>query len=50
VEVSAPARAYMDAMMALPAWQDWTAAALEEEWVLPEDEVDWPEVRRVARR
>ena len=49
VEVGAPARAYMDAMMALPAWQEWTAAALKEEWVLPEDEVDWPEVRRVAR-
>jgi glutathione S-transferase len=49
VEVGAPARAYMDAMTALPAWKEWTAAALEEEWVLPEDEVDWPEVRRVAR-
>ncbi len=33
--------------MALPAWQDWTAAALNEEWVLAEDEVDWPEVKRV---
>ena len=47
VEVSAPARAYMDAVMALPAWKEWATAALEEEWVLPEDEVDWPEVKRV---
>jgi glutathione S-transferase len=47
VEVSAPSRAYMDAVMALPAWKEWTAAALKEEWVLPEDEVDWPEVKRV---
>jgi glutathione S-transferase len=46
-EVGASSRAYMDAMMALPAWQEWTAAALTEEWVLAEDEVDWPEVKRV---
>jgi glutathione S-transferase len=47
IEVSAPSRAYMDAMTALPAWAEWTAAALKEEWVLPEDEVDWPTVLRV---
>lgn len=46
VEVGAPARAYMDAIMALPAWREWRAAALQETWVLPEDEVDWPTVRR----
>ena len=28
--------------MALPAWQEWRAAALKEPWVLPQDEVDWP--------
>ncbi len=49
VDVGAAARAYMDAVMALPAWQDWTAAALREAWVLPEDEVDWPEVKRVGQ-
>jgi glutathione S-transferase len=49
VEVGAAARVYMDAMMALPAWQEWTAAALTEEWVLAEDEVDWPTVLRVGR-
>jgi len=47
VDVSTVARAYMDAMMALPAWQEWTAAALKEEWLLAEDEVDWPEVKRM---
>ena len=47
VAVGTASRGYMDAMMALPAWKDWTAAALQEPWVLPEDEVDWPTVLRV---
>jgi glutathione S-transferase len=47
VEVNGPARRYMDAVMALPAWAEWQAAALQEPWVLPEDEVDWPTVLRV---
>jgi glutathione S-transferase len=47
IEVSAEARVYMTAMMALPAWKEWTAAALKEPWVLPEDEVDWPTVLKV---
>jgi glutathione S-transferase len=47
VEVGATARAYMDAVMALPAWSEWRAAALAEPWVLAEDEVDWPKVVRV---
>jgi glutathione S-transferase len=50
VEVGAPARAYMEAMIALPAWQEWEAAALTEEWVVADDEVDWPQVKRVAQR
>ena len=40
------ARRYMDAVMALPAWVEWRAAAVKEPWVLPEDEVDWPTVLR----
>ena len=48
VDVSRTARAYMDAIMGLPAWAEWTAAALKEEWVLAEDEVDWPQVLRVG--
>jgi len=47
IEVCAPASAYMQAVMALPAWQEWYAAARREEWVLAESEVDWPQVLRV---
>jgi glutathione S-transferase len=47
VELGATAKAYMDAVMALPAWAEWREAALKEPWVLPEDEVDWPTVLRV---
>ena len=35
---------YMEAMIALPAWGDWRADALNETWVVPEDEADWPTV------
>ena len=44
VDVGAAARAYMEAVVALPAWREWTAAALKETWVLPQDEPDWPTV------
>jgi glutathione S-transferase len=47
VPVGPAARAYMEAVMALPAWLQWREAALQEPWVLPEDEVDWPTVLRV---
>ena len=47
VAVAPAARAYMDAVVALPAWGEWRTAALTEPWVLPEDEVDWPSVPRV---
>jgi glutathione S-transferase len=46
VEVSATAQAYMRALMALPAWIEWREAARHEPWVLPHDEVDWPDVKR----
>jgi glutathione S-transferase len=46
VEVGPPARAYMAAIMELPAWGEWVRAARKEVWVLPEDEVDWPTVLR----
>ena len=46
VEVGTPTRAYMNAVMALPAWKEWRDAALKEPWVLAEDEVDWPTVLR----
>jgi len=46
VEVSPVARAYMQAVMGLPAWTEWRTAALKEPWELPEDEPDWPVVMR----
>ena len=47
IDVTAASRAYMDAVMALPAWTEWRSAALKEPWVLAEDEVDWPKVERL---
>src|SRR5262249_4051939 len=44
IPVGAAERAYMDAMMALPAWAEWKRAALTEPWVLPHVELDWPTV------
>src|SRR5438874_1623101 len=47
VKLGEVARAYVAAVMALPAWQEWRAAALKEPWVLPHDEPDWPTVHRL---
>jgi glutathione S-transferase len=47
VDVGPVARAYMEAVMGLSAWMEWCAAAMQEPWVLPSDEVDWPVVLRV---
>jgi len=46
VEVAAIGRAYMGAMMELPAWSEWRDAARRETSVQPHDEVDWPDVKR----
>jgi glutathione S-transferase len=46
VEVSGAARDYMHRVMALPAWHEWREAARQEPWVLPHDEVNWPQVFR----
>ena len=43
--VGKSARAYMEAVMALPAWAEWTAAALKEPWIMRHNEPDWPIVR-----
>jgi glutathione S-transferase len=40
--------AYMDAVMDLPAWQEWRASALKEPWVMRGNEPDWPLVRGIA--
>ncbi len=36
---SPTAQAYMDAMMALPAWKEWEAASRAEPWVIDKSEV-----------
>jgi glutathione S-transferase len=46
VEVTDKARAYMQAVMALPASIEWREAARREPGVLAHDEVDWPDVLR----
>ena len=33
-------RAYVDAILALPSFQEWRSAALKEEWIVDHDEVD----------
>jgi len=48
IDVSAPVAAYMQAMIALPAWQEWRRAALRETWVIRKFEYDWPDVKRLA--
>jgi glutathione S-transferase len=45
--VSAPARVYMEAVMALPAWREWHDAAMKEPWIMQHNEPDWPLVRGV---
>lgn len=42
LEAGAASRAYVEAVMALPAYVEWKAAAIQEPWVLSEFEVDWP--------
>jgi glutathione S-transferase len=47
IDVGPASRAYMEAVMALPAWSEWRAAALKEPWVMQGNEPDWPTVRKV---
>jgi glutathione S-transferase len=46
IAVGPVAEAYKQAIMALPAWTEWRAAALKEPWVMANTEVDWPVVLR----
>ncbi len=43
--VSPKCHAYMDAVMALPAWREWYDAAMKEKWIMRHNEPDWPVVR-----
>ena len=47
IPVAADTRAYMDAVMALPAWAEWRDAAMKEPWIMQHNEPDWPLVRGV---
>jgi glutathione S-transferase len=47
--VSPATRAYMEAVMALPAWKEWVDAAMKETWIMQHNEPDWPLVRGVAQ-
>jgi glutathione S-transferase len=47
IDVAAPVADYMQAMIALPAWQEWRKAALNENWVIQKFEYDWPNVPRL---
>jgi glutathione S-transferase len=39
IDVTAGSRAYMDAIMALPAWREWSQAAAGESWVIEKFEM-----------
>jgi glutathione S-transferase len=45
--VTVATRAYMNAVMDLPAWRQWRDAAFQETWVMQHNEPDWPLVRGV---
>ena len=40
IALDAPTRAYVDAILSLPSFQEWRAAALKETWIVDADEVD----------
>ena len=40
IALDATTRAYVDAILSLPAFQEWRSAALKEEWIVDADEVD----------
>jgi glutathione S-transferase len=47
IAVSAVSRAYIDAVLGLPAFAEWRAAGLKEAWIMQGNEPDWPLVRGV---
>jgi glutathione S-transferase len=40
IALDATTRAYVDAILSLPAFQEWRSAALMEQWIVAADEVD----------
>ncbi|HZP75704.1 MAG TPA: glutathione S-transferase [Pseudolabrys sp.] len=49
IEASELSRAYMDAVMRLPAWKEWRVAALAEPWVMQGNEPDWPNMQKMTQ-
>jgi glutathione S-transferase len=47
IAVSAASRAYIDAVLGLPAFAEWRATGLKETWIMQGNEPDWPLVRGV---
>lgn len=47
IPVDAPTAAYVSAIHEHPAFVAWKTEALKETGIVPEDEVDWPVVKRV---
>ncbi len=45
LDIGKVSRAYVDAILALPAFIEWREAALKEPWVMQHNEPDWPLVR-----
>lgn len=44
IAVDPASRDYMQAVLGLPAFREWLAAALTETWIVAQDEVDEPAV------
>jgi glutathione S-transferase len=47
LDLNEVSRTYRDAILTLPAFAEWRAAALKEPWVMQHNEPDWPLVRGV---
>lgn len=49
ISVDATSRAYMDCVLAHPAYRQWLAAALAESWIVAHDEVDEPAIANLRQ-
>lgn len=49
IAVDPASRAYMDAVLAHPAYGKWLAAALNEPWIVAHDEVDEPAIANLRK-
>ena len=49
IALDATTQAYVDAILSLPAFESWRAAAMTEEWVVTADEVDEEAIENYRR-